>query len=87
MNGSAMLETLDAKADDLLAELGAGEAVSDRVIRAISAMLNGEAPKVEDVSKSLAMSTRPQQRALNEEGTGSITRCSSGRVTGSRCDT
>ncbi len=63
-----MLESLDARADQLLGDLGSGRTVSDRVIRAIGRKLRGEPPKIDDVAKGLAMSPRTLQRALSAEG-------------------
>jgi AraC-like DNA-binding protein len=64
-----MLEALDARAEQLLAELRSGWTAGDAVIRAISRRLKGEPPKIHEVAKGLAMSPRTLQRALREEGT------------------
>ena len=66
---SEILESLDARADELLAGLVSGRAVSDQVLRAISGRLKGEVPRIDAVAKGLAMSPRSLQRALSDEGT------------------
>jgi AraC-like DNA-binding protein len=64
-----LLETLDARADQLLAELSSGRTVTDGVMRTISRLLRDQPPKIDQVAKGLAMSSRSLQRALTEEGT------------------
>lgn len=64
-----LLAAFDAHAESALAALGASDSVAGRASAEIAAALKGEAPTIDVVAASLAMSVRKLQRCLSEEGT------------------
>jgi AraC-like DNA-binding protein len=65
----ALRDALAAQADALQASVDTADGVVGRIRHEISRALRGRAPTIQEVGRTLAMSTRSVQRALQEEGT------------------
>ena len=64
-----LLDTFEKRAQKLLDSLISPNTWSDKVIRLLGKMLNGNNPGIESVARNLGVSARNLQNRLNEEGT------------------